>query len=227
MPQDFYKSRKLPHWQPPGETFFVTARLFGSIPKQVIDTLKAEYHLALSEIAQGDFRPENVDDLLPDALQQTIQRIKNKKAYEATKRYFACVDNFLDNNLNAPHWLKRPDIAQLNMENMQHYAERYFTLWACTLMSNHVHILLTLKPDAPMLWKVLQDMKKYSGTQSNKILGRTGHFWERESYDHLVRAGEFDRILVYILNNPVKAGIVQSWTDYAWNYCHPKLLLSG
>ena len=225
MPKYFYKSRKLPHWQPPGETFFVTARLFGSIPKQVVETLKAEYHLALSEIAKGDFSPENVDTLLPDELQQAIQRIKGKKAYDASKRYFARIDDFLDNNLNEPHWLKQPDIAKLNMDNIHHYAGRYFTLWAGTIMSNHIHLLLTLKPDAPMLWKVLQDMKKYSGLQSNRILGRTGHFWEHESYDHLVREGEFDRILVYILNNPVKAGLVKSWTDYAWSYCHPQLLL--
>lgn len=224
MPEFFYGSRKLPHWQPPGETFFITARLFGSIPKRIIENLKAEYQLALAEIEKGDFLPENVDHLLPEALQTEIRRLQKKKSYDASKRYFARFDDFLDSNLNAPHWLKRPDIAQLNMDNFHHYAERYFTLWAATIMSNHAHLLLTLKPDAPMLFKVLQDMKKYSGVHSNRLLGRSGRFWEFESYDHLVRQGEFDRILMYVLNNSVKAGIVKCWTDYPWTYCHPQLL---
>ncbi|MCC7245658.1 MAG: transposase [Saprospiraceae bacterium] len=221
MQKYFYQGRSLPHWQPPGETFFITARLYGSIPKKVIENLKAEYQLALSEISKADIQPEEADDLLPEDLRQAILKIRNKKTYDASRRYFRRFDAFLESNLNEPHWLRQPEVARFNLENFHHYAERYFTLWAGTIMSNHIHLLLTLKPDAPILWKVLQDMKKYSATQSNKILRRSGHFWEHESYDHLVREGEFDRILDYILNNPVKAGIVKTWTDYPWTYCHP------
>lgn len=224
MPQYFYKSRKLPHWQPPGATFFVTARLYGSIPKHIIENLKFEYHLALATTAKTDLSPEIEADLLPDELREAIRRIQKKKSNETTQRYFARFDDFLDSNLNAPYWLKQPDIAGLNMDNIHHYAARYFTFWAGTIMSNHIHLLLTLNPGAPMLWKVLQDMKKYSGLQSNRLLNRKGHFWEQESYDHLVRDGEFGRILNYILNNPVKARIVSSWQDYPWNYCHPQCL---
>jgi len=66
--------------------------------------------------------------------------------------------------------------------------------------------------------------KKFSSLQCNRLLCRKGHFWEEESYDHWLREGEFDRIVAYTLNNPVKAGIVSRWQDYPWTYCHPSLL---
>jgi REP element-mobilizing transposase RayT len=225
MSKYFYQSRKLPHWQPPGETFFITARLYGSIPRFVIENIKAEYQLDLAEISRSQVVIEHADTMLPDDLQQAIERIKQKKSYDASKRYFASFDDFLDSNPNEPHWLKHKDVAKVNADNFHHYGDRYFQLWAFTIMSNHVHLLLTHNPNAPILWKVLQDMKKFSGLQSNRILNRSGHFWEHESYDHWVREGEFERILHYILNNPVKAGIVRHWKDYPWTYCHPDLIL--
>lgn len=224
MSKYFYRGNKLPHWLPPGATFFVTARLYGSVPKAVIELLKAEYQLALHEIRHAKITPDNADALLPEELRTAIERIRRKKEYEAEKRYFGRFDDFLDSNLNEPHWLKQPDVARLNFDNIHVYAEKYFDLWAFTLMSNHVHLLMTPRLSAPLLWKIMQDMKKYSGVHSNRLLGRTGHFWEEESYDHWLREGEFDRVVAYILNNPVKAGIVSNWQDYPWNYCNPALL---
>ena len=210
----FYRGNKLPHWQPPEGSFFITARLYGSIPKVVIEQLKDAYHHALQEIRQARIVPDNAADLLPEELLQAIERIRRKKEYEAGKRYFSSFDNFLDSNLNEPYWLQRSDIARLNAENIHFYAEKYFDLWAFTIMSNHIHVLLTMRPGKTLLWKALQDMKKYSGLHSNRLLGREGFFWEEESYDHLLRPGEFDRILRYILNNPVKAKMVKCWHDY-------------
>jgi len=37
----FYR-RRLPHWQPPGATIFLTWRLFGSLPQEALDRLAAE-----------------------------------------------------------------------------------------------------------------------------------------------------------------------------------------
>jgi len=49
-------------------------------------------------------------------------------------------------------------------------------------------------------------------------LQREGAFWEPESYDHIVRAGEFDKIVNYTLLNSVKAGLVKKWEDWKWTY---------
>jgi len=66
----------------------------------------------------------------------------------------------------------------------------------------------------------LQNLKKYSAHESNKILKRKGHFWHDESYDHVIRnEKEFFRIINYVLNNPVKTGFVKRWHEWKWNYC--------
>ena len=45
------------------------------------------------------------------------------------------------------------------------------------------------------------------------LTGRS--FWQEESYDHLVRhEGEFEKILSYIEENPVRAGLVRTVLEY-------------
>ena len=60
----------------------------------------------------------------------------------------------------------------------------------------------------------MQSLKRHTARQSNLILSREGPFWQDESYDHVVRDGpEFLRTIEYILENPVKAGLVSNWDD--------------
>ncbi len=156
--------------------------------------------------------------LSPEIRQQLASLLKQKR-YDAQKRQFKSWDDFLDTNLNEPHYLKNPDVAEMNMKAIQFYDGKQYQLLAACIMSNHVHLLFHLLPNADQLSKVLQDLKRYTSVHSNRILGREGTFWERESYDHLVRDGEFDRILAYVVNNPLKAGLVKHWEDYSWTFC--------
>ena len=44
---------------------------------------------------------------------------------------------------------------------------------------------------------------------------RTHFFWQKDFYDHIVRdEDETGRHIRYILNNPVKQGLVRHWKDY-------------
>ncbi|MEK7255911.1 MAG: hypothetical protein AAB316_14265, partial [Bacteroidota bacterium] len=221
----------LPHLQPPEGTFFITYRLFGSIPTNIISELKEQHKQALAQIQQEHRLVDGVKmDDLPPPQRQVWEAIIQKKEYLEGKKHFKRLDDFLDTNLNEPHWLKKAEIAELVKNSLHHFENQHYRLWAYTIMANHVHALLTMLPGAPILWKVLQDSKKFTGRQANRLLGREGQFWEEESYDHLIRAnwelqvGEFDRILWYILNNPVKAGLVKEWQDWAWSFSHPELL---
>src|ERR1700749_2707272 len=49
-------------------------------------------------------------------------------------------------------------------------------------------------------------LKGASAREANRLLQRTGEqFWQRETYDHLVRSeAEWNRIARYIENNPVR-----------------------
>ncbi|HUS70716.1 MAG TPA: hypothetical protein VM075_08075 [Anaerolineae bacterium] len=66
----------------------------------------------------------------------------------------------------------------------------------------------------------MHSLKRYTARQANVLLGRRGHFWQHENYDHVVRdRPEQDRIIDYVLNNPVRAGLVEHWEDWKWTYC--------
>jgi REP element-mobilizing transposase RayT len=83
-------------------------------------------------------------------------------------------------------------------------------------MPNHVHLLITPQIEAPT---ILQRLKGVSAREANKLLGLTGQpFWQDESYDPLVRSSkEFRRIANYILQNPVRAGLVEPVEQYPWS----------
>ena len=116
-----------------------------------------------------------------------------------------------------------------------------YCLDAYCIMSNHAHVVFT--PLAMQssrtdivnsaentaqtkglcynpLSSIMQSLKGYTAHKANHLLGRSGAFWQRESYDHVVRdASEWQRIITYVLNNPVKAGLVDSWEKWQWSYC--------
>ena len=70
------------------------------------------------------------------------------------------------------------------------------------------------------LYTLLQSLKARTAREANKILHQKGSFWQHESYDHVVRNGkELERIVNYVLYNPVRAGMVSSWEQWKWSYC--------
>ena len=73
--------------------------------------------------------------------------------------------------------------------------------------------------------KILQELKKFTAGRCNKVINRTGPFWQHESYDHVVRdADELKRIVMYVLNNPVKAGLSDTPEDWEYNYVNYELI---
>lgn len=209
MPSTFYH-RKLPHWQPAEATFFVTFRLAGSMPMEVIRRLRENYELVQKGILEQ---------------KDLTQKERRELAYAEQKRLFAATDEFLDTNPNDPHWLKEEAVARMVSDEMKMHDGQWYTLWSYCIMPNHVHVLFALNEKSAALTKIMQNIKSYSAQKANRILGLSGQFWERESYDHVVRKdGEFERIVHYILQNPVKAKFVKEWTDWPFTYLHPDLL---
>lgn len=69
------------------------------------------------------------------------------------------------------------------------------------------------------LTDTLKLLKGRTARYCNQELHRTGKFWHHESYDHVVRnQKEYERIVWYILNNPVKAGLVETWKDWKFTF---------
>ena len=132
-------------------------------------------------------------------------------------RAFVWMDRYLDTTRDGPMYLRRQEVARIVMEALQRGVELdHYELRSFVVMANHVHALL-LPKIAPA--RLLQSLKGVTAREANRLLGRTGEsFWQRESYDHWVRdTQELERIVAYIENNPVKAGLVARAEDYLWS----------
>jgi REP element-mobilizing transposase RayT len=104
-----------------------------------------------------------------------------------------------------------------------HYRDgKIFELFVYTIMPNHVHLVISLKEQIN-LHEVLHSLKRHTARDCNKLLNRTGAFWQHESYDHVIRDGEFGRIVFYVLRNPVKAGLCKKFSDWPYSYVSPEL----
>ncbi|HOE12823.1 MAG TPA: DUF1156 domain-containing protein [bacterium] len=202
-PEDHLRSGKhdrgyLPHWKSEGATYYVTFRLAGTLPKTVLDRFEQE------------ISAERAD------LQRRLGRISSEKEQELRDSISHKIDEYLDTG-RGDSWLKDPAISKIVADALRHFDGERYHLHAYVIMPNHVHVLVTPKGQHT-LSSILHSWKSYTGNQANKVLGRTDKkFWQPESYDHLVRdERDYWRILEYIGNNPVKAGLTTEPEKWPW-----------
>jgi REP-associated tyrosine transposase len=135
---------------------------------------------------------------------------------------FVWIDRYLDLAREGPLFLRQDVIANLVVGSLFRGAELgHYQLGAFVVMANHVHVLLFPEISPSQL---LKSLKGRTAREANRLLGRTGEqFWQRESYDHCVKdPAEFARIVAYIENNPLKAGVVQRGEEYPWSSSNPR-----
>ena len=203
--RSFYR-RHLPHIQPEGAPLFVTFRLYGSVPKATVlgwNEERTRYRRKLELISEPDARQR-----------ETVQY---------TRRKFLELEQCLDAASTGPTWLREDRIAGLVAESLENlHRAKEIELAAFCIMSNHVHAVFTplAKGVTPFsLAEIMQQIKGRTSRAANALLKRNGSFWESESYDHYVRdEAEYARIVEYVLNNPVKAGLVEQWNAWRWSY---------
>lgn len=203
----FYR-RHLPHYQLAGATIFVTWRLYGSIPRDVLNSLLEEAEITERKAAG-----------LPLERRTAWLRQERKKA-------FARSDAVLDRVDTGPNWLSNEEVASIVAQSLHYLDGRKYELIAYCIMPNHVHAVFTPLPIEPgshsyhTLASIMQSLKGYTAREANRVLNRKGRFWQDESYDHVVRdEQELERIVSYVLNNPVKAGLVETPDQWRWSYC--------
>lgn len=92
------------------------------------------------------------------------------------------MDRLLDAARTGPLWLRNPAVATLVQNSLIHlHSSSKLELFAWVVMANHVHAIV--KP-AGELHIVLKSLKGYTARQANKLLQRSGPFWQDESFDH-------------------------------------------
>src|SRR4030095_3330286 len=143
----FYE-RKLPHFQPENGTFFLTYRLFGSIPMAIIKEFKERY----------------------GKIKHSRQTLSSRRFQRLNAAYFQRFDSFLDKELNEPYWLKDERIAKIVYDSLLFNDSKQYDLWSFSIMPNHVHALLTLKELSHPLYSILQRHKIFTANRCNQML---------------------------------------------------------
>jgi REP element-mobilizing transposase RayT len=86
-----------------------------------------------------------------------------------------------------------------------------YELLAFCLMPDHLHLLVRSQEGAVDLRFFVRAMKSFC----TRTLG--GRIWQKGFYEHVMRTGEdVKKTAEYIINNPVRKGLVQRAEDYPW-----------
>ncbi|MBE0540092.1 MAG: transposase [Verrucomicrobia bacterium] len=236
----------LPHYDAPGVTQFVTLRLVDSLPASrrgewehllKIETgalvcgrhspaaysksrsqTGAPHHGGSADVSSA-FRAAN-----PDGTKTTAGGDENAQSrpqagaparVAAGRERRRKLEEYLDRGLGEC-WLRQPTIAQLTEDALRFFDGQRYQLGAWVVMPNHVHLLVDVW-DTP-LSELIKSWKGFTAREANKLLGRSGEFWEREYLDTVIEDEEHRQTAVrYIENNPTKAKLVLDPKEWPWS----------
>ena len=114
-------------------------------------------------------------------------------------------------------WLKHDAVAERVQNALKFHDGKKYLLFAWVIMLNHLHFLIRPLP-GQHLDLIMHSIKSYTAHEANKILNRTGAFWQGESFDRYIRdARHFRATVRYIHMNPVKAGLCASPQEWKFS----------
>ena len=113
----------------------------------------------------------------------------------------------------------QPEATQIILSSL-HWLEsqKRIILDAAVIMPDHFHIVAGLRQDS--LGRLMHSLKSYTAKKINALLNRQGAFWQPQYHDHALRKDEdLNEVVLYTLNNPVRAKLVDDFHKYPYWYC--------
>ncbi len=173
-------SGNLPHWRQEGVTYFVTFRTADSLPQEKLKLWQSEKEtwLAAHPEPHDEETRREFYELFPERLQRWLDNGYGECPL-ADGRYRTIVEDAL-----------------------RHFDGKRYHLNEYVVMPNHVHVLVSPLGEYG-LSDILHSWKSFTANQINKLTGREGAFWQKESFDHIVRSpAQVERIREYIRKHP-------------------------
>jgi putative transposase len=97
-------------------------------------------------------------------------------------------------------------------------SQKRIVLDAAVIMPDHLHFVAALRQDS--LDRLMHSLKSYTAKKINVLLNRRGAFWQPQYHDHALRKDEdLNEVVLYTLNNPVRAKLVDDFHEYPYWYC--------
>lgn len=234
MPHKEYYRLNLPHYQQPGQAYFITWCLKDAVPKHALKRYSEELKILKSQIETSDAGKADSDPILiktanrnwqhPDA--DWNRRHPLLKQYHATRRkYIKAFSDLLDADKNPKINLAKPENLKEAIQALKFWEGKKLTNHAFCVMPNHIHWVVELfekdiEGELVYLEDILYSVKRFSATQINKLEQRSGKLWQKESFDTTIRDEKhMYNAIEYTLNNPVNAGWVKNWRDWPGAWC--------
>ncbi|MFH1350527.1 MAG: transposase [Pseudomonadota bacterium] len=126
------------------------------------------------------------------------------RAYFITKCTFHDVSLIGDQNLsesliNTLFWMDSKDRLGLG---------------AFVIMPDHYHMVIILKNNQS-LDQTMKSISSFSSKEINRLVVRSGQFWQRGYFDRAIRKSEDIRVVFdYVHNNPVRRRLVERAEDW-------------
>lgn len=186
----WYSRGYFPHFDSETATQHVCFHLFDSLPQSLLRQWREElrHSLIAREIQEDE-----------------MQRELRKRMHDALDAgYGSC-------------FLRDDRLAKIVEDALLHFDGARYSLHSWCVMPNHVHTLFTPTGGFKMN-EIVHSWKSFTAHEGNKVLGRSGRFWEREPFDRYIRnQSHFLNTVKYIENNPVKAGLCELPGNWRWS----------
>ncbi|MDQ8195731.1 transposase [Coraliomargarita sp. SDUM461004] len=188
--------KQLPHMVAEFGRYAVTIRCANSLPQVIVQQLNVIYQ------AQQAVGAHSEDSKL-------LQR-----------KLFLTLEKYADQGLGFA-----PFADSLAAEWLQSFLASYerdglrFSAWV--IMPNHLHLLTEPVAFASVesFMNAWQAFKGMSGKELNRLLRRSGSFWQTEWYDRLIRDEvEYRKWVEYLASNPVKAGLCRERDEFSYQF---------
>jgi REP element-mobilizing transposase RayT len=182
---------RLPHWHIANRIYSITFNLFDALPRAELERIENERKIRIAELERLKQRGSPaelhaINELIRERIEETLDT--------------GCGSCFMNNE----------SVARIVANAITFFNNERYDLYAWCVMPNHVHVIAQI---FDRLDRVLESWKSYSAKEANKVLGRTGKFWQDDYWDRLVRnPDDLQKKIKYVLNNPAKAGL------YNWKW---------
>jgi putative transposase len=177
---------RLPHWDQPGVTYFITFRLADSLPAPLLAQWREEREAWLK------WNPE------PWSREQ-------EALYH--KKFSGALERWLDEG-HGECLLRQQDVREAVEDVFTKFDGERYQHHAWVLMPNHAHLLFTMS-EGIELSKLLKAWKGASSRAVGLVLRKSmseDALWQKSYFDRLVRDTEhFWKCVKYIRNNPAIA----------------------
>ena len=88
--------------------------------------------------------------------------------------------------------------------------------WVYIFMPDHFHVVLEGMNEEADLLKAVVGFKQATGYWMR--INLRGYRWQKSYYDHILRSeDDLKTQIIYILENPVRKGLVKKWQDYPFS----------